>query len=275
LRGGVPASCRVLIVAGPEAPLAPESAVAVARYLATGGRMLVAAPDRPRDSGSGASVRLGATGLELVLAEYGVSLPPAIVVDPQGALDLPLTWATATGYGDHPITRAFSGRRLTVWQHPRAVLYAEAAAGQGKAARRGVMLVRGGAAAWGETDLAALFAGRDVEAGPDDLVGAAAVAVAVDHGETGARLVVLGSAVSPSSELIGRGLGAADALVASAVAWLAGRDVSLTIGAKTPEYVRLIMSPAARRGVFALCVVALPLAAAGLSGFFWWRRRRG
>ena len=269
LRGGVPERCRALIVAGPQAPLSPDSALSVARYLESGGRLLVAAPDAP---GGEEGARLGATGLELLLAEYGVALPPAVVVDPQGALDVPLAWATATGYGAHPITASFQGRRLTVWQHPRAVLYSDPASGAG---RRGWMLVRGSPVAWAETDLPALFGGRDVEAGPDDLVGAAAVAVAVEAERSAARLVVLGSATSPSSELVGRGLGSADALVASAVSWLAGRTVSLDIGAKTPEYVRLVMSPAARRGVFLLCVVLLPLVAAGLGALLWWRRRRG
>ncbi|HWM85216.1 MAG TPA: Gldg family protein [Kofleriaceae bacterium] len=269
LRGGVPERCRVLVIAGPEAPLSPDSAMAVARFLEAGGRLLLAAPDRPREGGQ----VLGATGLELLLAAHGVALPAAVVVDPQGAIDVPLAWATATGYGAHPITAAFQGRRLTVWQHPRAVLYSEPAAGE--AARTGAMLVRGSPVAWGETDLAALFGGRDVEAGGDDLIGAAAVAVAVEVRERGARLVVLGSATSPSSELVGRGLGAADALVASSIAWLAGRSVSLEIGDKTPEYVRLVMSHAAGRGVFALCVVVLPLVAAGLGGLLWWRRRRG
>jgi ABC-type uncharacterized transport system/ABC-2 family transporter protein len=271
LADGVPQGCRVLIVAGAEAPLSPDSALAVARHLEGGGRLLVAAADRPRDGEAGPI--FAANGLELVLAQYGIDVARAVVVDPQAELEVPLAWATATGYGDHPITAAFRGRRLTVWQHPRAVLYADPG-GKGEVGRRGSMLVRGSATAWAETDLAALFGGRDVEAGDDDLVGAAAVAVAVEAA-SGARLVVLGSATSPSSELVGRGLGAADALVASSVAWLAGRGATLEIGAKTPEHVRLIMSPAARRGVFALCVLALPLVAAGLGALLWWRRRRG
>jgi ABC-type uncharacterized transport system/ABC-2 family transporter protein len=271
LRGGVPERCRVLVVAGPQAPLAPDSALAVARYLERGGRLLLAAADRPVESDRGTTV--AATGLELLLAEYGVALPAAVVVDPQGALDVPLAWATATGYGVHPITAAFQGRRLTVWQHPRAVLYSDPE--PGAPTRSGSMLVRGSPIAWAETDLAALFGGRDVEAGADDLIGAAAVAVAVEAKKTGARLVVVGSATSPSSDLVGRGLGAADALMSSSVSWLAGRTVSLAIGDKTPEYVRLVMSPGSRRGVFVLCVVVLPLVAAGLGGLLWWRRRRG
>ena len=257
---GVPERCSVLVVAGPEVPLGPDAALAVDRFLDGGGRALVAAGD------TASGDRLPATGLELVLAERGIALPQAIVVDPESELELPLAWATSTGYGEHPITAAFRGRRLTVWQHPRVV---------GRAAGGGEVtsLVRAGPAAWAETDLAGLFAGRDVAAGPGDGIGLADVAVAVEDGKS--RLVVVGSATSPSSQLAGRGIGAADALVASAVAWLAGRAVALEIGARTPEHVRLIMTPRERGAVFAVCVVILPLLCAGLGGFLWWRRRRG
>ena len=259
--GGVPARCTVLVVAGPEVPLGPEAALAVDRFLDGGGRALVAAADTPVGGG------LPATGLELVLAERGVALPAAVVVDPSSELELPLAWATVTGYARHPITAAFLGRRLTVWQHPRAVAQASS---PGAAF---TPLVRAGPAAWAESDLDALFAGRDVAAGAGDGIGLADVAAVAESGRS--RLVVLGSATSPSSLLAGRGIGAADALVASAVAWLAGRQSALHIAARTPEHVRLIMTARERGAVFAVCVVILPLLAAGLGALLWWRRRRG
>src|SRR6185503_179297 len=242
-------------------PLGPDAALAIDRYLDGGGRVLVAAGDTLVAS------RLPATGLELVLGERGVALPQAIVLDADSDLDYLYAWGTTTGYGEHPITAAFRGRRLTVWQHPRAV--ARAAGG------RGIFtpLVHAGPTGWAETDIAAVFAGEDVAAGAKDGIGLTDVAAAVEDGKS--RLVVIGSASSPSSLLAGRGIGAADALVASAVAWLAGRTVALEIAARTPEHVRLIMTARDRAAVFAVCVVILPLLMAGLGALLWWRRRRG
>jgi ABC-2 type transport system permease protein len=260
--GGVPARCTALVVAGPEVPLGPDAALAIDSYLQKRGRLLVAAADVPVGG------TLPATGLELVLAERGVSLPQAVVVDPSSELELPLAWATTTGYDQfHPVTAAFRGRRLTVWQHPRAV--ARAPSDQWIY----TPLVSAGPAAWAESDLAALFAGRDVAAGPGDGIGLTDV-VAASSG-AGSRIVVVGSATSPSSQLAGRGIGAADALVASAVAWLVSRPNAVYVAARAPEHVRLIMTPRERGAVFAVCVVLLPLLAAGLGALLWWRRRRG
>jgi len=259
--GGVPERCSVLVVAGPEVPLGPNAALAVDRYLDGGGRALVAAADAV------IAGKLPATGLELVLGERGVALPQAIVLDADSDLDYLYAWGTTTGYGEHPITAAFRGRRVTVWHHPRAV--ARAASGRGSF----TPLVHAGPTGWAETDIAAVFAGDDVAAGPSDGIGLTDVAVAVEDGQS--RLVVIGSASSPSSTFAGRGIGAADALVASAIAWLAGRTVALEIAARTPEHVRLIMSARDRGAVFAVCVVILPLLVAGLGALLWWRRRRG
>lgn len=266
----VPARCRVLVVAGPATPLSADAALVVRDFLAGGGRLLVAANDRPVDGAGGPE--LLDTGLEPILAEFGVTLPKAVVVDPGGAIGLDLAWGTATGYGDHPATRAFRNRRLTVWRHPRPVAHVMPA---DRAELEAEALVRGSPTAWAETDLAALYAGEPVSADPEDGVGLSAIAVAIDDPVSKARLVVLGSVTSPSSQLAGRGAGAADALVAHAIGWLAGDTIEVAAPSKSPEYVRLILSPKSRKALFAFVVVILPLLVAGGAGVWYWRRRRG
>ena len=56
---------------------------------------------------------------------------------------------TTDGYGDHPISSPFRGRRASVWVRPRPVL-------------GGQWLVRGASPSWGETDIAALMTGLTV-----------------------------------------------------------------------------------------------------------------
>lgn len=253
-----PERCRVLIVAGPAHPLSASDAVAIDGYLARGGRLLLAAASRPEPGRSA----LPATGLEMVIAARGIQLEPAIAVDPDSEVDVPLAWATTAGYGDHPIAAPFAGRRVTVWLAPRVI-------------SGGIPLVFASPRGWGERDVAALFAGGDVQADPGERVGAPPVAAAAEDSATGARIVVFGSALSISSEIAGRGLGSADALAAAAVSWLVGRARAVPVGDKMPEYVRLVMTRGQLRATFAMAVIGLPALLAGLGGAIGWRRRRG
>jgi hypothetical protein len=263
LADGVPSSCRVLAIAGPQTPLSSSGAAAVERYLEAGGAVLVAARRQIGSHG----VTAFATGLELSLAARGVALPPAIAVDPERGLDGPGLWSVVHGYGDHPITAAYEGRHVTVWRWPRVVTL-EVPDGL-----RGAALVSTSPAGWGSRDLEALADGSP-ERADDDVPGPVAVAAAVADPDTGARLVVLGSAEAMSSEMVGAGAVANHALASSAIAWLAGTSAELDIGPKTPERVRLIMTEADRQKVFALSVIGLPLAFAALGvALLAWRRR--
>jgi ABC-2 type transport system permease protein len=290
LEPGVPEHCRVLVVAGPTRPLSGREAQAVDRYLARGGRLLLAlataidaaAPESASDAASGpaggadaghavGNARLPATGLELVLAPHGIQMPRAVVVDPAAAVAGPAQWLTTTGHGRHAIASSFRDRRFTLWLAPRAVL---AAAPELPGARVDA-LVQSSADGWAETDLASLALGEP-RRDDADLPGPVAVAVAAEAPATGARVVVFGSAASLSSLVVDRG--ANDLLAVAALAWLGGRTQQLDdldIGAKTPEQIRLIMSRGQMLQVLVLCVVVLPGALALVGGLSWWRRRRG
>lgn len=295
LEAGVPEHCRVLVVAGPTRPLSSREAQAVDGYLTRGGRLLLALSTAIEPTG--ATARMPATGLELVLAPYGIQMPQVVVVDPAAAVAGPTQWLTATGYGDHPIVSSFAGRRFTLWLTPRAVLAPEVdpdagpdqldgepdaepdgraqqdtRSARGTAGVRTAVLVQSSAQGWAETDLGSVLLGEPVRA-EADLAGPVPVAAAAEAMTTGARVVVFGSAVSLSSVVADRG--ANELLAAAALAWLSGRTQSLDIGAKTPEQLRLIMTQGQMQQVFALCVLVLPGALTLLGGLLWWRRRRG
>ncbi|HUH02446.1 MAG TPA: Gldg family protein, partial [Kofleriaceae bacterium] len=259
---GVPAYCRVLAVVGPTFPLSPDEALAVDRYLRDGGRLLLAL-----GTGGDGPEPLPPSGLELVVDGFGVTFPRAIAVDrgPEVALgDLIDSFRVVETYGAHPITSAFAGRRVTVWQRPRALLV-----GTGEGGAQALALVSTSPAGWGETELPVPMTTRADES---DLPGPVAIAAAAWRGD--ARLVVLGSEQALYSELAARGIGGNQTLASSAVLWLAGADARIDVGDKTPEQLRLVMTSGQRSMTFVACVLVIPLAFALVGGLVWRRRRR-
>jgi len=255
--GGVPASCRALLVLGPQRALSADDALAVDAYLRSGGRVLLAVDARAQRG------RLAAHGLELVIGERGIRTPDAVVVDPSARVGIDYAWGALSSYAAHPVTAGFPHRRLTVWTLPRLVL------AEGDDA---VALVSSSTTGWAETDIDGLLGDAQVAPDGDDLVGGAPVAAAWQSG--GGRLVVLGAAQPLSSAFDERGVGANVELAVAAVNWLVERATRIELGDKTPERVRLLLSASGHRGVFLLCVVLLPLLWAGLGGVLWWWRRR-
>jgi hypothetical protein len=246
------AGCDVVLVAGPARPLAAADALEIQRHLEAGGALIVAAASRPA-AGPG---ELGATGLETVLGARGLALPPAIVVDPTLAVDLPGALRVLSGYPPSPINAGFADARATLWFQPRVVAIAGAAR----------PLIEASAASWGEVDLVHGPPRRD----PDDLSGPVALA-AIDGG---GRVVVVGSAESLSSAVLGGGASAADLWLVQAIRVLAGVAPPPAVGVAPPQ-VRLLMTAAERRAVVAISIAGIPLAwILGGGALLWWRRRR-
>ncbi len=261
--GGVPPECDALVVPGPRAPLGAMAAEAIEDYLGAGGGLLLAARrELGRDS-----AEFPATGLELVLSRWGVTVRRELALDPRRALGGPGLWSAAAGYGDHPVTAGFEERRVTVWRFPRAVDVAPPEGIEGAA------LVSTSAAGWATSE-ASVVADDEPAPDADARDGPVPVAGAISDPETGARIVVFGSAEAMSSAVVGAGARDNRALALSALRWLAGQETELEIGPKTPERVRLIMSDADRQTVFLLSVCGLPLVFAAAGALSWWWRRR-
>ncbi len=307
LAGEIPGPCRVLVIAGPERPLSGREAQTVARYLERGGRLFLALSERidvVSGAGAGASAatvpaaavraasvraRAAASGLELVLMQYGIEALPAVVLDPTHTAGDSAAWLTVNGYGDgggdrgtsapHPVVASFAGRRYTLWLTPRALQAVTPAntAGTGTVAGTEVAtLVSSSASGWGETDLESALLGQS-RASAADLAGPVAVAMAARDRRTGARIVVVGSAVSLSSVVSVRDVAGNELLGHAALSWLSGRRIRTHAGGDgdAPEQVRLSMTDAERAWVFVLCVVLMPGGLALLAALSWWRRRRG
>ena len=257
----VPARCAAVAVFGPRRPFAAGEARALEDYLGRGGRLLFAVdPQREGES-------LAPTGLETVLEAAGVRLRAGIVVDPSAEIGAPLAWATLNGYADHPVTAAFRGRRLSVWYEPRWV---EPLPVPGVTA---TVLVASSAGGWAETELAGLVrapARPDAHDGP----GPASIAVAAERPDSGARVVVFGSARSFTDGAAAKGALGNQALAASALVWLTGRGKLVAVGAKSPEQVRIVLDAGQERRLFLVCVLGLPGLAALVGLVLGWRRRR-
>jgi hypothetical protein len=243
----IPARCRALLVIGPTTPLSAEEALAIDRFVHTGGGLLVAAASRMIGSG------LAPTGLEAVLRGQGLGITSAIAIDPALAVrELPGALLVSVGYTAHPINGGFANKRAILWYQPRVV--------------EGTPLIIATSASWGANDL---FHAPTV-AQPGDLAGPVALAsVGKD------RAIALGSAESFTSAVLAGGASAGDAWMARAVRWLARVPLAgAEIAERTPDQLRLVMTSAERHTVIALCVGGIPLVWLVLGGIVVWFRRR-
>lgn len=249
--GEVPRHCTILLIAGPSTALSPDEALAIQTYLRSGtGALVLAAPTRTITD------LAPPTGLEAVLAADGIGLAPAFAVDPSLRIaEIAAALFVVAGYADHPINAGFSNTRATLWLQPR-MLVTESGA---------TPLVRATDASWGETDLRnpAVKDGNDI-AGP---------AVLAALGRSG-RVVVLGSAESLMTGVLSGSASALDLWLAQAIRHLAGIRPP-PIAARTPDQVRLVLTPTQRSTIIALSVGAIPLAWLVTGGLvLLWRRRR-
>ena len=295
-QAAVPEGTDLVVVAGPTSTFIEPELALLRSYLEAGGRLLVMLDPTLDDAG------MVETGLEAMLADFGVEIGDDIVVDP----DNPLPFFGAEtifigSYGDHVITRPLdqaqvpvivpAGRSVTAVQIPGLDV---------------VELLRTSGAGWGETDLENL---GGVERGDDDLAGPVPLAVAVEtaadepaadlealtadlegadpaaEGSTEEppaadttaaaapklRLVVLGDSDLASN---GQLQGAPNAtFVANAMNWLVERENLVSIPPKKPEQVRLSLTGGELRGVTWTVLGLLP-GLALVAGVLVYRRRR-
>ena len=265
--GAVPEDASALIVAGPGGRLALAEEGLIEAYLQRSGRLLAL-----HDAGV-------VSGLEPLLAKWGVVLRRDVVVDPRRTLTGRDVYVTQ--FGDHPVTQRLRGS-AAVFMMPRSVTPApEFGVGAPESADRPRVTVLAACSrdGWAETDLDESPARYDAGA---DSRGPVGVAVAVEKGGVSGvdleikptRLVVIGDSDFVSNGALDGSVGGNQDLFLSAMNWLVERDALMAIAPKPPHVLSLGMNRDRVRAAFAILVLVGPVlvAIAGLA--VWVRRRR-
>ena len=245
-------SCDAVLFLGAQNNLGAEGLKRIDRFVSSGGGLFVSLDTRLEDEQD----PLPNSGLEAVLEKLGISSPPLIVVDPSQETGSRLTWMTSEGYGPHPISKGFVGRRMSVWPEPRLVLGGES-------------LVFGSPSSWAESNIAALVGDDEEDASEQELTYPPSVAAAVEKNRS--RIVVFGSTKSLTEFYTKKGITGASALATASFSWLLRRSPPKIGDGRKPERLRLLTSERQRNTVFAFVVFLLPL---GLGLVFWFALNR-
>jgi len=282
----VPGECSAIGALGPQKMFLQPEIEVLKGYLSNGGRAIfLLEPARE-------------TGLEQLLAEWGVSVGNDVVIDPGRFFgEDPL--APIPELMPHEITSKLLESRLTVTlQGARSV----SPSGSAQDGVEVASLLKTTSKGWGETDLKtarpAFDAAADLE-GPVS-IGAAAEKrlvpkndaqdsdadqaeedAAESASEISTRIVVFGDADFPSNSLVSMdgiikqlmgGTGNAD-LFMNATAWLAGEEDMIVIRPRPVDFRPLEMTAQQRGSLFIICVALIPLALAAAGAWIWFRRR--
>lgn len=259
----LPTDCELLIIAGPMDPLTPGEQQVVDRYLRRGGRLFVLFR-------SVMFRGLGGTGLDELLADWGIHVQDSLVEDRDNTNDGLLI---VSRFGSHPVTRPLGGARILLFQ-PRAVMPRQVSTILGAPARIEPLLRSGT-----NSVVLTTFSSEGPRYTPSDMRGEIPLAVAVERGALPGVAANLGTtrivAVGTSSFLANQWIQFAGNrhFATSAVNWLLDR--SYLLGGITPAPIhtyQVIMTPFEQRMVRTLLLGVLPGGALVLGFLVWWRR---
>ncbi len=280
----VPAGTDLLVIAGPRTPWLPNERDALARYLEAGGRALLLL-DPLFARGSEQPVE---SGLEPVLARWGLAAGRDVVIDPSRAVPFfgPETLYAGT-LGLHPVTQSLGGQPLLLIlaqsiapQHPLPAGVEVHALSETSPEAWGE--TRPGAAAGVAQDDAdrrgplALFAAVQPAAPkPDEPAPAAAPATApaaTAGTPRGTRLVVGGDSDFAANVAVDQLMNRSLAL--NAVSWLLEEERALAIAPKERALAKLFLTDRQSSVLFALLVLVFPAVAIAAGVGVALRRRR-
>jgi hypothetical protein len=259
---GVPEGASLVIVAAPERNLLPDELEALDHYLEGGGRLLVLL-----EPGS-------ETSLNGLLARWGFSLPPGVVVDlatsPLLEEARPVS-LLVNSFGSHPITRPL-GRRTMLLMPSARIVHPER---KPEPDDRLTALAYASPRSWAESDVQAARADRPIRRDPGEPGGRelpVAAAGQFPRGETETRIVVIGDRDFASNRLLGS-LYNRDLLLNS-VLWLVEDETHIAIRAKLWTPVQHPLTVQQTLAYFYFLAFALPEVLLLLGIRAWYRQRQ-
>lgn len=258
----VPADADLVLMIAPQRRLT-DAALAAVRAWLEGGRASLLAFVEPGVQ----------SGLEEVLAEYGLASPDAVLIDPTAAPidgDAAGLNPVARHYGDHPVSTGLNQNRMTFFRRTRSFTLHKPEAND---TVRPVVHASG--SSWLYENPSALTRGRFPEKPDDARTDYYALAVAGSYargtGET--RIVAFGDADFATNRYL-RALYNLD-LMMNAVHWSTQRDAAITIRPKSGQ---LLQFPVPiQQSLNALYGVGLlvPELLVMMGAWIWLRRRAG
>lgn len=260
----IPEDADALIIAGPNRRISQPELDLIHAYLEQSGRVMMLIDSLTR------------TGLETVLARWGVSLGDDVVIDPSRTLTGRELFVTE--YGFHPITECIRGV-TSVFYMPRSVepIPRRIAASSDQVDKPHVsVLATTSPSGWAE---------RDPDQTPmrfdpgTDRAGPISIAVAVERGPVpgidvqirSTRMVVFGDSGFVSN---GGLTGGDEDFFMSAFNWLLQRDELMAMTPRPIDTVRLVLDKDQMRQLFWIAVMGMPAVVGLFGGLIEWRRRR-
>jgi hypothetical protein len=264
--GAVPEVCTLVIAANPRTTFLPAESKALRAYLQRGGNSLLLF-----DLGFVLEPELAR-----LAADLGVRPEQQVVVDPLAHYLTDAEMVAVTGYDPHPITRTMS---LTFYPGIRPLTLQQPAAGVSVttllASSRDSYVRRVEPA---ETRAVQLAQTLPAASSPAPLVpepGARVLGVAVEgrlpEGSRPFRAVVVGDGDFASNSFFPY-MSNSDLLL-SMIRWLAHEDRGVAVSTRIPVPPLVLLTGQQMRLIFALLVIALPLAVVLAGCVVWWRRR--
>lgn len=252
----VPDDCNLLIIAGPEQPLAELELQRISTYLDQGGRLLVLL------SYSSLGKRLG---LESLFEKWGIQLGESVVRDPDNTSLTTGADLLPDDFGPHPIMNPLLQSRLHLIL-PRAVGPASTNAPGADDPLVDVLVASGPRS--------------EVTRSNDPVLGPQPLAVAVERAEAkgvvtergATRLVVVGDSIFLGNELI-ESMGNRD-FANAVINWLLDRTALLQgVGPRKLTEYRLVMTDSQMYRIEWILLAGLPALSLVAGGLIWLRRR--